>query len=84
MRGVNIETEIKRLKPGEELETRIAEREAEVRKLEKKINDLWTRCTEKTMLLQIKYCFTHNLEIDFCCYASDGSSYGKKFTAWWD
>ena len=41
MRGVNIETEIKRLKPGEEeLETRIAEREAEVRKLEKKINDI--------------------------------------------
>ncbi|KAG0524006.1 hypothetical protein BDA96_07G172600 [Sorghum bicolor] len=37
----NIEAEIKRLKPGEEeLETRIAEREAEVRKLEKKINDI--------------------------------------------
>ncbi|CAD6245543.1 unnamed protein product [Miscanthus lutarioriparius] len=36
----NIEAEVKHLKPGEELETRIAEREAEVRKLEKKINDI--------------------------------------------
>ena len=37
-----------------------------------------------TTILQIKYCFTHSLEIDFCCYVSDGSSCGKKFTAWWD
>jgi len=37
----NIEAEIDRLKPGEEeLETRIGKREAEARKLEKKINDI--------------------------------------------